>query len=154
MKKLMLIAVLTFTAFTMKASVSDIFSVDQTKINAETADLTSLETYVEMNQGVTLSEVQATNGLLTANILTSEESPLSQSSVLRRRGGDTPLGIPSLVWGLCFSVTGVALVYFIADDKDETMKAFWGCVIGGAVYGLFYVIYVVAFVTTVNNNIP
>jgi hypothetical protein len=64
------------------------------------------------------------------------------------RRGDPPLGIPSFVWGLCFSVTGIALVHFIAEDRDETMKALWGCLVGGAVYTIFYIIYVALIISS------
>ena len=39
-----------------------------------------------------------------------------------------PLGIPSFAWGLCCGLPGLAVVYFVADDKEETKKAFYGCV--------------------------
>jgi hypothetical protein len=99
-----------------------------------------------MNQGITLTDVQSMNSALTTNVLTAEESPFSQESILRRRGGDAPLGIPSFVWGLCLGVPGIAIVYFVSDDKDETMKALWGCVASGVVEIIVYIIYVVAVV--------
>jgi hypothetical protein len=104
-----------------------------------------------MNEGVTLADVQSMNTILAANILTGEESPFSQESILRRRGGDAPLGIPSFVWGFCLGVPGIAIVYFVAEDKDETMKALWGCVANTAIGLVVYIIYVVAVVNAVSD---
>lgn len=140
MKKIFFVAILAMSTISMRASVADLFTVDNATISAEMTDLNTLESFVEMNQGVSLTDVQSMNSVLTANVLTAEESPFSQTSILRR-GHDAPLGIPSFVWGLCLNVTGIAVVYFVADDKDETMKAFWGCLVGSAVYSLFYVVY-------------
>lgn len=152
MKKVLLVIVLAFVSISMKASVADLFSVDNATISVEMTDLSTLESFVEMNQGVSLVDVQAMNSSLTANVLSLEESPFSQSSMLRR-GGDAPLGIPSFVWGLCLSIPGIAIVYFVSDDKDETMKALWGCLAGGAAYIVFYFVWVAIFVSTATSTV-
>lgn len=146
----MFVIVLALSTLSMRASVADLFTIDKATISSEMTDLSALESYVEMNQGITLTDVQSMNSALTTNVLTAEESPFSQTSILRR-GGDAPLGIPSFVWGFCLGVPGIAIVYFVSDDKDETMKALWGCVAETALVGVIYVIYLVAFVSTVTT---
>lgn len=152
MKKILFVAILAMSTFSMRASVADLFTVDNATISAEMTDLNTLESFVEMNQGVTLTDVQSMNSTLTSNILTAEESPFSQASILRR-GGDAPLGIPSFVWGLCLNVPGIAIVYFVADDKDETMKALWGCLASTALWVIVEVIYMVAFATAATASV-
>lgn len=151
MKKILFVAILAMSTFSMRASVADLFSVDKATISAEMTDLNTLESFVEMNQGVTLTDVQSMNSVLTSNILTEEESPFSQASILRR-GGDAPLGIPSFVWGLCLGVPGLAVVYFVADDKDETMKAFYGCLAGVALEVVLYFVWVAIFVSAASSS--
>lgn len=133
MKKIFLICALALTSLTMKASVADLFSVDKAAISSEMTDLNALESFVQMNEGVTLADVQATSSMLTANVLTTEQSPFSQASILRG-GGDAPLGIPSILWGFCFNVPGVVIVYLISEDNGETKKAFIGCVASSLLY--------------------
>lgn len=150
MKKILFLAILAISTLSMRASVADLFTVDNATISAEMSDLNTLESFVEMNQGVTLTDVQSMNSVLTANILTAEESPFSQASILRR-GGDAPLGIPSFVWGLCLGVPGLAIVYFVADDKEETTKALYGCLAGVALEVVFYFVWVAIFVSAATS---
>jgi len=150
MKKILFLAILAISTLSMRASVADLFTVENATISAEMSDLNALESFVEMNQGVTLTDVQSMNSVLTANILTAEESPFSQASILRR-GGDAPLGIPSFVWGLCLGVPGLAIVYFVADDKEETTKALYGCLAGVALEVVLYFVWVAIFVSAATS---
>ena len=52
---------------------------------------------------------------------------------------EPPLGIPSFWWGFCIGVWGIAVVYFVTEDRDETKLAFKGCVVGTLVYVVLYV---------------
>lgn len=137
MKKVIFSAVLAFAFSLGYAGNSELFQVDEQEINAEFAQLNELESFVNANEGVTISDINAESPLL-ANVSTSNDI-LGALSTL---GGDPPLGIPSFLWGFCFSVTGIALVYFVADDRDETKKAFTGCAVSAGLYILFWVVYV------------
>ena len=139
MKKLLFTALLAL-AFNMGNATenADLFKVDDQEINAEFAQLNELEQFVEANEGLTLSEIN-TNNPLVQNLNNSSDI-LGVLSTLR---GEPPLGIPSFAWGACFGVAGVAIVYFVSDDRDETKKAFKGCVI---VEGSLLVIYLVLIV--------
>lgn len=149
MKKFSVLFVFMFVFYTLQAGVSDVFSVDKSKINTEMNDLNELENYVLQNDGITLTEMKSDNNVLALNIVTGADSPYSQSSLFRR--GDPPLGIPSFVWGLCVGWVGILVVHLVADDRDETMKALWGCLVGGAVGVIFYVIYVAFIISSASS---
>jgi len=139
MKKL-LFTVLLALAFNLgnAAENADLFKVDDQEINAEFAQLNELEQFVEANEGLTLSEINTNNPLLQN--LNNSSDILGVLSTLR---GEPPLGIPSFAWGACFGVAGIAIVYFVSDDRDETKKAFTGCVVVEGVVILIWVVYAV-----------
>lgn len=139
MKKVLFTALLAL-AFNIGNATenADLFRVDDQEINAEFAQLNELEHFVEANEGLTLSEIN-TNNPLVQNLNNSSDI-LGVLSTLR---GEPPLGIPSFAWGACFGVAGIAIVYFVSDDREETKKAFTGCVVVEGVVILIYVVYVV-----------
>lgn len=120
------------------AGNAEVFQVNDQEIATEFAQLNELEQFVEANEGITLSAINPENPLLM-NVDNSKDI----LGVLSSFRGDPPLGIPSFLWGFCFSVTGVALVYFIADDRDETKKALIGCAVSAGVYIIFWVVYII-----------
>ncbi|HOY48888.1 MAG TPA: hypothetical protein PL185_03500 [Flavobacteriales bacterium] len=139
MKKALFTALLAL-AFNLgfAAESADLFKVDDQEINTEFAQLNELEQFVNANEGITLEEINPSNPLVQ-NVNNSSDI-LGILSTLR---GDAPLGIPSFVWGLCLSWVGVLVVYFVADDRDETKKAFTGCAVNAGLYIIWIVVYVV-----------
>ena len=138
MKKVLFSTVLAF-AFTLGyAGNAELFQLDEQEINAEFAQLNELEAFVESNEGITASEINVDNPLLT-NLETSSEVLGALSSF----ASEPPLGIPSFLWGCVLGVAGIAIVYFVADDRDETKKALVGCAVSAGVSILFWVVYVV-----------
>jgi uncharacterized membrane protein HdeD (DUF308 family) len=132
-KKLFLsaLAVLTFNlAFAEKA---DYFLATEDVVDMQQLD--ALESFVMENEGITYEEVAISRADLVAGVSATP----SLSSTSRSRA---PLGIPSFLWGCIFGVAGLAVVYFVADNKKETKKAFWGCVTS-TVVGI--VVYIVVF---------
>lgn len=114
----------------------DLFSYDKAKVETEFAALETLESYVYNNQEVTLDGLLAEeSGLIAGLNLTSDVNGIEFAF------GEPPLGIPSFVWGCVFGVAGIAIVYFVAEDSEETKKAFKGCVVGALTYTLFYVLF-------------
>jgi hypothetical protein len=137
MKKVLFSALLAF-AFTLGfAGNAELFSVNEQELNTEFAQLNELEAFVEANEGITASEINAENPLL-ANLETSGDV----LGALASFGGEPPLGIPSFLWGFCFNVAGVALVYFVADDRDETKKALIGCAVSAGLYLVWWIVWV------------
>lgn len=117
---------LSTTAFAEKA---DLFLETEETINMD--QLNELESYVNQHEGITYNEVLAAR----ADLVVGVSATPSLSSVNR---GQPPLGIPSWIWGCVFGVAGLAVVYFVTDDKDETMKALWGCVASTVVGIILY----------------
>lgn len=118
------------------AADAALFEVNEQEISTEFAQLDELENYVNANEDVTFSSMDASNPLL-ANV-SAGNSALGVVSSL----AEAPLGIPSFLWGFCFNVAGVAIVYFVADDREETRKAFIGCAVSGGLYILWWVFWV------------
>ncbi len=118
------------------AADADLFEVNEQEISTQFAQLDDLENYVNENEDVTFSSMDASNPLL-ANVSVGNSALGVVSSL-----ADAPLGIPSFLWGFCFNVAGVAIVYFVANDSEETRMAFIGCVVSGGLYILWWVFWV------------
>jgi hypothetical protein len=142
MKKLLSIALVLVLSLTGRVMASDagLFKVDDQKINSEFSDLNKLENFVNANEGVTLEEVQANNINDLDGLNENPESFQGMVSTLRG-GGDSPLGIPPFVWGLCLGWVGILIVYFVGEDRELTKKAFYGCLGGCLVIEVIYIIY-------------
>ncbi|MFM2284534.1 MAG: hypothetical protein RLZZ543_30 [Bacteroidota bacterium] len=139
MKKVLFTALLAMAFnFGFAAENADLFKVDDQEINAEFAQLNELEQFVSANEGITLSEINPSNPLVQN--MSNSSDILGVLSTLR---GDPPMGIPSFAWGACLGVAGIAIVYFVADDRDETKKALIGCVV---VEGGLLLVYVIVWV--------
>ena len=135
-KKVLFSALFAFACTLGFAADAALFEVNEQEISTEFAQLDELESYVNANDGVTFSSMDASNPLL-ANV-SAGNSALGVVSSL----AEAPLGIPSFLWGFCFNVAGVAIVYFVADDREETRKAFIGCAVSGGLYILWWVFWV------------
>jgi hypothetical protein len=122
--------------FGFASANAELFQVNEEELNVEFAQLNELESFVNSNEDVTMSSMDATNPLLQN--VTATGNALGVLSTY----GEAPLGIPSFLWGFCFNVAGVAIVYFVADDTDETRKAFIGCAVSSALYVLYWVFWV------------
>jgi hypothetical protein len=143
MKKLLLtLCIGSFITLFASANNADLFSYDADEVNQELVQLQNLEDYVSVNPGITLTNLQAEDNDLVANL----DLNLNNLGGFPFAGGEPPLGIPSFLWGCVFGVVGVALVYFLTDeDKAETKKALIGCVVAGLSYTVFWVIYYLAW---------
>ncbi len=143
MKKLNLLLAAMFVLFTasLKASTADLFAYNEQVITAQMTDLTELEKVVKQNEGVTLTELK-TKHFANLNLNGVKESSVL-GDLFAMRGGDLPLGIPAFVWGCVLGWVGILIVYFVTEDKQETLKALWGCLAWGAVDVIFYIVYVV-----------
>lgn len=124
----------TLDAFA-SSSKKDLFEFDEESVYEELAELSKLEAHVTQTNS-TYSMLEVTNSSLIAGVSSTS------NFINYYRRGQPPLGIPSFVWGFCLSATGIGVVYFVTEDTDETKKALWGCLAGGAVYGLAYIAYV------------
>jgi hypothetical protein len=126
-----------FVSLMATASNSGLFTYDADQVNSEMAELQAIENYVSVNQGITLTNLQAENNALVNNMnfVTGEFGGMSTLS------GEAAFGIPSFLWGCVFGVVGIAVVYFVTEDSEETKKAFFGCIVGSLSYFVFYVLW-------------
>lgn len=66
---------------------------------------------------------------------------------------DVPLGIPGFLWGFCFGVIGMLVVYLVMDEGDDRKKqvknALYGCIVGSL---LGYLLYALLLATTVSAD--
>lgn len=131
MKKLTLVIAMLGLFLTGFAGNADLFSYDADKVEAELTELTVLENFVSEN-GMTYSDLLNTNSSLVENV--SNSTFALGATVL-----EPVMGIPSFIWGFCFNVAGVAIVYFVSEDMDETKKALYGCIVSGVLYVAWYV---------------
>ena len=146
-------SIFCFFAFFMNVSASsntDVFSYDKEKINQEFAQLNELETFVGKNIGCTYTELELTNNSLIKNVAKNDVC------FFARDNNNPPLDIPSFLWGCCFNVSGMMIVYMMMDGSDarpEQMdKAFKGCItsfIVGAIGSLIYTILMVRAVSSI-----
>ncbi len=139
MKKIFLTLLFSLFAFGIQASVSDLFEIDDAALSEEFASLTQLETIVVGHSDLTFESLITEHSDLMKSI--HLQSDLSNG--LLGFYFEPPLGIPSFVWGFCLGVAGLAVVYFMTEDKEETKKALWGCVASAAISTAFYVVYFV-----------
>jgi len=123
------------------AGSSDLFQINDDKISDELSSLTLVEEYVNANQGVTYTDLKNSGNILS-KILSPELSTPSGIGY----AFESPLGIPSFIWGFCLGIPGIVIVYLVSDeDKDETKKALFGCLAGSLAYTACYVIYFVVY---------
>lgn len=105
---------------------------DEKAINAEFEKLNKLETYVNTNEGTTLADVQETELTKDLKLDTNVTSTVA--------AGDLPLNIPAFWWGCVLGLVGVLVVYIVTDqDKDQTKRALYGCLVWVGVWLLWWI---------------
>ncbi len=140
MKQLFLFICLSLLSFGTMASNADLFAIDKEEVSAQLAEMNELEQYVMQHEGATISEIRANDPMLVADMNLNENIQLGLSA----NSYMEPLGIPAFVWGFCFNVGGLAVVYFVTEDDEETKKALYGCVTSALLWGVTWVITIVA----------
>jgi len=131
MKKLLLclFAIGLIASSQVFAGDGELFCYNKNAVNTEFAELNAIEDFVLQNNGITLSEMKASNSDFTNSLPTF--SFISTSVIY---GG--PIGIPSFVWGCILGPVGILAVYLLADDpSSEARKALWGCILGTLLWG-------------------
>ncbi len=113
------------------------FNLDENAMDLAFSELNELDTYLDMNEGVTYADLEAAGSDLITNI-SDIAAPLGIS-----QEAEPPLGIPGFWWGCLLGWVGLLLVYIMTDqDKVQTRKAFTGCLVSSigmlVVYGVYY----------------
>ncbi len=105
---------------------------DAESVEAEFKRLEKIETYISKNEGVTLESIKANK----PELLDGLELETFTNTTAFSLKGDLPGNFPPFAWGCCLGVIGIAAVYFTTDnDKDMVKKAFFGCLVNGALLG-------------------
>jgi len=112
---------------------SQVMTFNEQAVNAEFEKLNKLEEFVAANEGVTIEDVQNTELTKDLNLNTNVTNAVA--------AGDLPLNIPAFWWGCVLSWVGVLVVYLVTDkDKEQTKKALIGCLVGAAIYLVFWLV--------------
>ncbi len=103
------------------AGDADLFTYDSKAIQSELATLNVVDQFVDQND-LTYSD------LLQMDSPMASELSYGSTGVFGIQMLEPVAGIPSIVWGFCCWLPGVAVVYFVTEDNEETKKAAYGCV--------------------------
>lgn len=130
----------------LPAPKSEFFSDDLSALDREFDGLNQLEqTAAERN--ATYSDLAAENNALL-KILSADRDLSASLLGAAAPSDDRLLGIPGFLWGFCFGLIGVVLVYVAIDDADakkrEGKSALIGCAVAYAIIGVFYAIAIAA----------
>ncbi len=139
MKKLFLTVITLLVAFNLATALSvEDFKISTTDYEQAFEELSTLEDYVVQNN-LTLTDLSVKNlSLITQLQLKTNYSVMNMFDLV-----EPPLGIPSFVWGLCCGVSGLAVVYFVTDDSEQTKKALNGCLVSTGISVVLTVLYYV-----------
>jgi len=116
----------------------DVFTIDRSEVEDRFTNLSEIEEVVEQ-ENLDVNALEASHPSLLTSPTFKLNTSFSVMSTLATMD-DPPLGIPSFLWGMCLGLPGLAVVYFITEDDEETKKALWGCLVGVAIYGVLYVV--------------
>jgi hypothetical protein len=124
-----------------------VFKLDENELNLVMSDLITLENYVNQNEGVLYGELAETGSELIVNV-GSNAAPLGME-----QEGESPLGIPAFLWGCVLGWVGILLVYMLTDkDKAQAKKALNGCLVSAGAIAVFYVVYIVWFISVIEET--
>ncbi|MBA3285303.1 MAG: hypothetical protein H0U27_09650 [Nitrosopumilus sp.] len=118
-------------AFGSFAGNSDLFQIDEQKVNIQFNELNQVESYVIENNA-TLNDIEATNSDLLNNINLDRNT--ANGILGPENTMDGPVGIPSFLWGCVLGPIGVLVVWLETEDNDELKKSFYGCL----AFGVFW----------------
>ena len=114
------------------SSLASLFALDEAAIYQSVEELTKLEQYLATQGETSLSQLQENGDPMIAGIQFSSDHSLNLT--------EPPLGIPSFIWGFCLGFVGMAIVYFITEDREEVMSALYGCLVSGVISAVVQVI--------------
>lgn len=142
MKKLFVSTFLLFSTVLSFADAkeSQLFVSPDAEVAAEMSELTAIEIQLNKNPELQMEDIKSSGlGMAMGSNLASSA---------RLMPDEKALGIPSFIWGCGLGIAGVAVVYFVTEDTDQTKKALWGCLASGAA---LTVLYVVAFAASAST---
>ncbi|MFO8234645.1 MAG: hypothetical protein R6U04_04465 [Bacteroidales bacterium] len=128
----------------MSSMEESAFTLDQEAFDEALSELNELDSYLALNEDLTYSDLEAAGSELITNI-----SDISAPMGTAPQEDDALMGIPPFWWGCVLGWVGWLLVYVLTDqDKDQTKKAFTGCLISSGVSVAFTVLYYTVLATS------
>ncbi len=127
----LLMVVGLFVAKVSFAGSADLFNYDAKAVQSELSALNAVDQFVEQND-VTYAQLLQMNNPLASGLSYGTTGAFGIQML------EPVAGIPSIVWGFCCGIAGVAVVYFVTEDNDETKKAAIGCAIGSVLFSVSY----------------
>lgn len=111
------------------ASVTDF---NETEIYNAFTEVNSLVSYVQENEGITLSDLKTTNDELVSNISSSAAIALLHDGDHE----DTPPIFSAFIWGCLLNWVGMLIVGLTTGfDGHQITKSAWGCLISSLLWG-------------------
>jgi hypothetical protein len=105
--------------FTCTVVASTTLSYNETELEQTFSKLNRLEQMYQENPAASLEELTAHAEFEGVKIEAANLSSVTNA-------GDLPI-LPAFWWGCILGAIGILLVYIITEDKDQSMKALWGC---------------------------
>ena len=141
-------------AFSLKAAspiteneIQAVSTFNDSEIYDAFAGVADLDQYLASNADKTYTEVSKDNSALLTGVSATTSLPVSASS------DQEALGIPSFLWGCVFGIIGLLVVYLMTDNnKEQTKKALYGCIVGTVVSIGLYVLVIAAASTSAATN--
>lgn len=134
----------SFSLFSIAKETAQPFDYDENQMTQEFEKLNRIEEFVSKNKGLDIKELEKVNPQLFSDIEIRQEAAMAFDTK-----DELPLGVPSFWWGCCLGGLGILLVYIFSDeDKEQTKKAFYGCLVGGATAAVLYLGYFLFLATT------
>jgi hypothetical protein len=147
-------AVMMMTMQTFAYSISAANAITQSDIQTITQfndaevytafeEVTALDQYLTVNEGKTFADISRENSSILNGVSAVTSLPLTSPA-----NGELALGIPSFLWGCALGWVGMLIVYLITEDKVQTKKALYGCILGTVIEVVLYVVVFAAASTT------
>lgn len=114
----------------------EVLTYNPDNINNEFEKLNKIEAFVASNEGADIESVKETELLNDISLDTNSLATITNDS-------DLPLNIPAFLWGCLLGGLGILIVYMVTEDKVQTKKAVYGCLVAGGVVAVIYVAIVI-----------
>lgn len=113
-----------------------VFTFDENALETVFSELNVLDAYLEMNEGLTYSDLEAIGSDLITNV-SDITAPLGAIEE-----GEPLAGIPGFWWGCILGWVGWLLVYLLTDkDPVQSKAAMTGCLVSSGVSVALTVLY-------------
>ena len=122
----------TGSAVNSDQEIASVTGFDESEIYNAFTDVNSLVSYVQENDGVTLSELETSHNELVSNLCSSAAIAMSNDS-------DSPPIFSAFIWGCLLNWVGMLIVGITTGfNGQQITKSAWGCLISSLLWGVSY----------------